>query len=385
MDIHDYLRTLAEQQGSDLFFSVGAPVTLKREGEFVRLNETQVLEKGQVKTLAYALMSAKQIEEFETQLEMNLALGIAGVGRFRVNVYWQRGEVTMVVRFISDRIASFAELGLPRVLEKLSLLDRGLILVTGATGCGKSTTLAAMIDYRNRCRSGHIVCIEDPIEFLHHHQCSIVDQREVGLDTHSFKAALHNVLRESPDVIMIGEIRDRETMQHALHYSETGHLVLATLHATNTVQAVERIANLFPEEARTQVLNDISMNMVAIIGQRLANGVKKQRLPVVEMLLRTPYIVNLIARDELHDIKAVMSRGTDDKALQTYDQHLFRLLKAREITLKEALRLADSRNDLMLRAKLEDQAKDNSESVAPAESTSDNAAGFDSDLTEDFR
>lgn len=389
MDINDYLRRLAELKGSDLFLSVGAPATAKCEGAYVRL-DAEPLAKGAVKLMAYELMSERQAEEFERDLEMNLAVGIAGVGRFRANVYLQRGEVAMVVRYINDQIPSFAELGLPPVLEKLVMLDRGLILVTGSTGSGKSTTLAAMLDFRNANRAGHIVCIEDPIEFLHHHKESIIDQREVGLDTHSFTDALHNVLREAPNVIMIGEIRDHDTMQHALHYSETGHLVLATMHATNTVQAVERMANMFPEEARQQVLGDISTNLAAIIGQRLATGIHKSRLPVVEILVRTPYIVNLIARGETHEIRAAMIRATDDNALQTYDQHLFQLVTEKAITLKEAVRLADSRNDLVLRAKMEASSAPAAKPMpvqAPREALAEAAqsTSFDADLTDDFR
>ncbi len=397
MGINDYLRRLADLKGSDLFLSVGAPPTAKCDGSYVRLG-SEPLGKGAVKVMAYELMSERQVHEFERDLEMNLAVGIAGTGRFRANVYLQRGEVAMVVRYINDQIPSFADLGLPAVLEKLVMLDRGLILVTGSTGSGKSTTLAAMLDYRNTNRAGHIVCIEDPIEFLHHHKESIIDQREVGLDTHSFKDALHNVLREAPNVIMIGEIRDRETMQHALHYSETGHLVLATMHATNTVQAVDRMANMFPEDARQQLLADISMNLAAIIGQRLAKGIDKPRLPVVEVLIRTPYIVNLIARGEIQDIRDAMTRATDDKALQTYDQHLFQLVTEKAITLKEAVRLADSRNDLILRTRMETSGTATAAAkpaptanLAPAQAKRAESAesvpstSFDSDLTDDFR
>ena len=368
MDVNDYLHRLAELKGSDLFLSVGAPATIKREGAFVKLGD-EPLAKGAVKSMAYALMSAKQISEFERDLEMNLAVGLQGVGRFRANVYVQRGEVAMVIRYINHVIPNFNDLGLPPVLGKLVMLDRGLILVTGSTGSGKSTTLASMLDYRNSNRAGHIVCIEDPIEFLHQHKESIIDQREVGLDTHSFADALHNVLREAPNVIMIGEIRDRATMQHALHYSETGHLVLATMHATNTVQAVDRMANMFPEDSRQQVLGDIAANLAAIIGQRLATGINKPRLPVVEVMVRT--------------------RATDDNTLQTFDQHLFQLISEKAITLKEALRLADSRNDLMLRAKMETSSAPAAPAARPLSSqpqpTEKVVSSFDSDLTDDFK
>lgn len=351
MDVFHYLHALSERDGSDLFFSVGAPVTLKCEGQYQQL-ETLPLSPGSVKQMAYQLLSQKQVAEFERNLEMNLAVGIPNAGRFRVNVYYQRGEVAMVVRHINNKIPRIAELGLPASLEQLVMLDRGLILVVGAAGSGKSTTLASMLDYRAANRPGHIVCIEDPIEFLHTHQQAIIDQREVGLDTHSFSEALRNVLRESPDVIMIGEIRDLETMEHALHYSDTGHLVLATLHATSAAQAVERMVNMFPKEARHQVLGTIAINLAAIIGQRLLPGLQKKRVAAVELLLRTPYIVDLIDRDELDEIKSAMQRSPE-LGLQTFDQHLYQLVQQGSISLDEALKHADSRTDLMLKARLE--------------------------------
>ncbi|MFO7704682.1 MAG: PilT/PilU family type 4a pilus ATPase [Halopseudomonas sp.] len=351
MDVFSFLHAMVEQSGSDLFFSVGAPVNLKRDGVVVALDGA-ALEIGVVKQLAYQLMNQKQIAEFERTLEMNLAIGLPGAGRFRINVFYQRGEVAMVIRHINNLIPGIEELGLPLRLRELVMQDRGLILVVGAAGSGKSTTLASMIDYRNSNQTGHIICIEDPVEFLHHHKRSIVNQREVGLDTTSFSEALRNVLRESPDVIMIGEIRDRETMQHALHYSETGHLVLATLHATNTVQAIERMINLFPKDNRQQLLGDISMNLAAIVGQRLLRGKHQKRLPAVELLLRTPYIVDLIARDELGEIRSAMVRSRE-LGLQTFDQHLFELLEADAISMEEALHQADSRTDLLLKTKLE--------------------------------
>ena len=374
MDVFRYLHILSERSGSDMFFSVGAPVTLKHEGHYYRV-EKDPLEPGSVKLLAYQLMSQKQIAEFERTLEMNLAVGVPNAGRFRLNVYYQRGEVAMVVRHIKHTIPRIAELGLPAELEKLVMLDRGLILVIGAAGSGKSTTLASMLDFRAANRRGHIVGIEDPIEFLHRHQQAIIDQREVGLDTLSFSEALRNVLRESPDVIMIGEIRDLETMQHALHYSDTGHLVLATLHATNTFQAIERMANLFPKETRNQVLGDISMNLAAVIGQRLVPGLQRKRVAAVELLLRTPYIVDLIARDELEEIRAAMNRSAE-QGLQTFDQHLQQLVQNGSISLDEALKHADSRTDLTLRMRLEKgfSYEENEMKVLR-----------DGDLTDDFR
>ena len=351
VDVFPYLQTLYERGGSDLFFSVGAPVHMKLEGISQALQEP-VLKPGEVQQLAYQLMNQKQIMEFERDLEMNLAVSVQNAGRFRVNVYYQRGEASMVIRLIKSSIPDFTSLGLPKLLEKLSMQDRGLILVVGAAGSGKSTTLAAMLDFRNRHKGGHIVCIEDPIEFLHSHQQSIIDQREVGLDTHSFANALRNVLREAPDVIMLGEIRDAPTMQHALHYAETGHLCLATLHATSSSHAIERIVRFFPDEARKQVLADLAQNLLAVIGQRLVPGIQQKRVAAIELMLGTPYIRDLIQRDQLGDLREATARALE-QGLQTFDQHLYHLLESGRISLTEALKFADSRTDLSLKVKLE--------------------------------
>lgn len=351
LDVFLYLQALHERGGSDMFFSVGAPAHLKLEGASQAFDQ-RVLKQGEVQQLAYQLMSQKQIMEFERDLEMNLAVGVQNAGRFRVNVYYQRGQVAMVVRSIKSNIPNFEALGLPRLLEKLSMQDRGLILVVGAAGSGKSTTLAAMLDFRNRHKGGHIVCIEDPIEFLHAHQLSIIDQREIGLDTHSFADALRNVLREAPDVIMLGEIRDAATMQHALHYAETGHLCIATLHATSSSHAIERIVRFFPDDARKQVLADLAQNLLAVVGQRLVPGLQQKRVAAIEMLLGTPYIRDLIQRDQLSDLREATARG-QEQGLQTFDQHLYLLLEAGRITLAEALKFADSRTDLGLKVKLQ--------------------------------
>lgn len=351
LDVFPYLQALYQRAGSDLFFSVGAPVHIKLEGLSQALDQ-RVLQSGEVQQLAYQLMSQKQVIEFERDLEMNLAVSVQNAGRFRVNVYYQRGEVAMVVRLIQSKIPNFEALGLPKVLEKLSLQDRGLVLLVGAAGSGKSTTLAAMLDFRNRHRSGHIVCIEDPIEFLHGHQQSIIDQREIGLDTHSFADALRNVLREAPDVIMLGEIRDAETMQQALHYAETGHLCLATLHATSSSHAIERIVRFFPDEARKQVLADLAQNLLGVIGQRLVPGIAQKRVAAIELMLGTPYIRDLIQRDQLGDLREATARALE-QGLQTFDQHLYRLLESGRIALSEALKFADSRTDLSLKVKLE--------------------------------
>lgn len=351
MRISEWLKTLASEGGSDLYLSTGAPPCAKFQGK-LRPIGSETLKPGEIREIANEIMDPVQRAAFEDELEMNLAMSLPGHGRFRVNIFMQRNEVSIVARNIVAEIPSWQSLRLPPILLDVIMRKRGLVLFVGATGSGKSTSLAAMIDYRNSNSAGHIVTIEDPVEYIHRHKKSIVNQREVGLDTHSFEEALRNVLRETPDVIMIGEIRDRLTMQQALRYSETGHLVLATLHATHTVQAIDRMLNLFPEEARKQLLGDIAGNLQAVIGQRLLPGKQKKRLPAVELLLRTPYIVDLIARGDLHEIKTAISRGRE-LGLQTFDQHLYDLYEQGAISLDEALRNADSRTDLMLRTRLE--------------------------------
>ncbi len=356
-DAYSYLQMLHDQGGSDLFLSVGTAGQIKVEGQTRPVNQ-RVLRPGEVQLMAYQLMTQRQIGDFERDLEMNLAVSVSHTARFRINVYYQRGEVSMVVRLINSKIPSIVDLGLPAQLEKLSMLDRGLILVVGAAGSGKSTTLAAMLDHRNQQKSGHIICIEDPIEFIHQHKLSVIDQREVGLDTHSFSDALRNVLREAPDVIMLGEIRDLDTMQNALHYAETGHLCLATLHATTTTHALERIVRFFPEEARKQVLADLAQNLVAVIGQRLIPALTQRRAVAVELMLATAHIRDLVQRDLLDDLREAIGRA-QEQGLQTFDQHLFELFKAGKISIEEALRNADSRTDLTLRIKLGKQVSSN--------------------------
>lgn len=350
-DVIQYLRLLPERGGSDMFFSVGAPPHLKAEGHSQAADD-RVLQSGEVKTLAWQLMSPAQAQDFERDLEMNLALSVPDVGRFRANIYYQRGEVAMVVRLIKQVIPDVTALGLPSILDKLAMQDRGLLLVIGAAGAGKSTTLASMLDFRNRHRSGHIVCIEDPIEFLHTHKKSIIDQREVGLDTHSYEDALRNVLREAPDVIMLGEIRDAATMQHALHYAETGHLCVATLHGTSCRHAIERITRFFPDEARPQVLADLSQNILALVGQRLVPGTHQRRAVAVELVLGTPHIRGIIQRDELPELKGAVERALES-GMQSFDQSLYKLLEEGRVSVADALKFADSRTDLALKIKLE--------------------------------
>lgn len=356
MDITPYLHLMIERSASDLFLSTGAPINIKIEGA-TRPVDKNSLPPGTVKQLAYSIMTDEQIREFEATMEMNLAISARNMGRFRVNVYRQRGEVAMVVRYIKGTIPTIEDLQLPQILKSLILEPRGLILVVGATGSGKSTTLASMIDHRNSNKTGHIVTIEDPIEFIHRHKMSIVDQREIGIDTLSYSNALKNALREAPDVILVGEVRDREAMQHALTLSETGHLCVTTLHASNAYQALDRIINFFPEAMRPQLLLDLSFNLRAVVSQRLVSSVDGKRLPAVEVLLNSPYVAELIQKGEIDTIKDAMEQSTD-RGMQTFDQSLYTLYTQGKITMKEALDHADSRNNLGLRIRLGEGAKD---------------------------
>ena len=350
MDVLDLLDLMVTEKASDLFFSVGTPVHAKIEG-VTRPLQTDPLTSSEAKQLAYSLMNEKQIAEFEERLELNMAISAAQIGRFRVNVFMQRGEPGMVVRHIKSKIPPVVALGLPVVLERLVMLKRGLILVTGATGSGKSTTLAAMINHRNEEATGHILTIEDPIEFIHEHKRSVVDQREVGIDTLSYEHALKNALRQAPDVIMIGEIRDRLTMQQAIAYAETGHLCLSTLHANNANQAMERIINFFPEDAHRQLLIDLSVNLAGVISMRLVPGLQQTLVPAVEVLLQSPYMSDLIAKGEIAAIKEVIGKSTET-GMCTFDQALYKLYADGQISREEALRNADSKTDLGLRIRL---------------------------------
>lgn len=351
MEISPFLKLMVEKGASDLFFSVGAPVNIKIEG-VTRPLKMPPLQPGEIGAIAHSLMSPKQIAEFETRLELNLALVDEQIGRFRVNLFMQRGETGMVVRHIKSTIPPIAELGLPPVLERLVMLKRGLVLIVGATGSGKSTTLAAMVNHRNRNASGHILTVEEPIEFIHEHQRSVVDQREVGIDTLSYDDALKNAMREAPDVIVIGEIRDRATMQHAIAYSETGHLCLSTLHANNANQAIERAINFFPEDAHRQLLLDLGINLAGVIAQRLVPGLRQKLVPAVEVLLSSAHVADLISKGDIAGIKDAMSHG-NEIGMRTFDQALFELFMEGRISREEALRNADSRTDLSLRIRLQ--------------------------------
>lgn len=341
-----FLTLMVEKGGSDLFFTSGAKINMKIQGSTKSISK-EAIPSGYVMKLMQPILDNSQRKEFETNLELNFGLSIKDVGRFRVNLYRQRGEEAMVIRHNKDVIPTIQDLCLPHLLQNLILESRGLILVVGSTGSGKSTTLASMIDYRNSKMSGHILTIEDPIEFYHDHKKSIINQREVGIDTRCYGNALVNAMREAPDVIMIGEIRDVETMRHAMTYSETGHLCISTLHAKNANQALERIINMFPDQSKKQLLFDLSLDLKAIVSQRLIIGVDGNRVPACEILINTPYIADLIAKGEIEQIKEAMERDTEH-GMQTFDESLRKLVTQNRISREEALKNADSQNNLSL-------------------------------------
>ncbi len=350
MDITPFLEMMAEKDASDIFFTVGSPPCIKIEGVTTHLGEKN-LSANSAQRLAYSLMNAEQIELFKETWEMDVALSLKSLGRFRINIFRQRGDISIVVRYISAKIKSIAELKLPEVLNNLVMETRGLVLIVGSTGSGKSTTLASMIDHRNRNKTGHILTIEDPIEYDHPHQQSIVNQREVGLDTHSYAAALKRAMREAPDVVMIGEIRDRESMHHAVAYADTGHLCLSTLHATNAAQTLKRIVNFFPQQDHQQILMDLSLSLKAVVSQRLVMGLDNKRIPATEIMINTPYIAGLIQKGEISKISEAISHS-NNLSMQSFDQALYQLFIAGKISEEEALNNANSRNNLGLRIRL---------------------------------
>jgi len=350
MDFPALLKVLATQDGSDLYLSTGAPPCAKFNGVLKPLG-TEAFKPGDVALIADGIMDAEQRLDFERELEMNLAFSLSGVGRFRINIFKQRNEVSIVARNIKLDIPKFEDLHLPPVLLDVVMEKHGLVLFVGATGSGKSTSLAALIDHRNRHASGHIITIEDPVEFIHRHKKSIINQREVGVDTRSFHAALKNTLRQAPDVILIGEIRDRETMEHALAFADTGHLAISTLHANNANQALDRIINFFPEERRAQLLHDLGNNLKAFVSQRLVKTKDGKRRAAVEVMLGTPTIRDLIHRNELTELKGIMEKSTN-LGMQTFDNALYDLAIEGAISEDEALKNADSANNVRLRLKL---------------------------------
>lgn len=351
MDFNDLLKLMVHKNGSDLFITAGMPPCIKIDGRITPVTQTP-LSPAQCREVVLGTMTREVREQFEREREANFALSLTGVGRFRVSAFIQRGQAGMVLRRIETRIPTLEELRLPEILKELVMVKRGLIIVVGGTGTGKSTSLAAMIGYRNRNSTGHIITIEDPIEFIHQHAGCIITQREVGIDTESYEVALKNTLRQAPDVILIGEVRSRETMDYAIAFAETGHLCLMTLHANNANQALDRIINFFPEDRRSQLLLDLSLNLKATIAQQLiprADG--KGRCVAVEVMINTPLIADLIRKGDIHLIKDTMKRSTE-QGMKTFDQALFELYKAGEITQEDALRYADSANEVRLMIKL---------------------------------
>jgi twitching motility protein PilU len=352
--INDLLRLMVSRTGSDLFITADFPPAIKIDGKVVKVSP-QPLNGAHTLALARAIMNDKQAAEFERTKECNFAISPPSIGRFRVSAFVQQGKVGMVMRTIPAVLPTIDTLGLPQVLKDVVLSKRGLCILVGATGSGKSTSLAAMVDWRNEHTYGHIITIEDPVEFVHAHKNCVITQREVGLDTDSWDAALKNTLRQAPDVILMGEIRDRETMEHAIQFSETGHLCLATLHANSSNQALDRIINFFPEERRPQLLMDLSLNLRALISQRLVpRQDNKGRHAAVEIMLNSPLISDLIFKGEVAEIKEIMKKSTQ-MGMQTFDQSLFNAFEAHLITLEDALRNADSLNDLRLQIKLNSQ------------------------------
>lgn len=350
MVLKDYLRILATRDGSDLYLTADAPPAAKFQGSLKPLARER-LTPEEVHAMAYELMDVEQRKQFEHKPEMNLAISEEGIGRFRVNIFKQRHKVAMVIRNIKTEIPDANKIGLPDVLKNVIMEKRGLILFVGGTGSGKSTSLAALIDYRNRNSDGHIITIEDPIEYVHPHRKSIISQREVGVDTDSYEDALKNTLRQAPDVILIGEIRTRETMEHALAFAETGHLCLSTLHANSANQALDRIINFFPEERHHQLLQDLSLNLKAFISQRLIPTIEGKRTAAIEILLGTPIVRDLIMKGDVGAIKEIMEKS-EQQGMQTFDGHLYRLFREKKISLEEALRNADSASNLKLRINL---------------------------------
>ncbi len=350
MDIKLLLRLMAEKNASDLFFSTGAPPHMKIEGVSTPMGQGP-MPPGAIKDIAYGLMDAKQIEEFEEEWEQNFAISVGDIGRFRVNVFLQRGEVGMVMRHIKSDIPNFEDLNLPKAVASLVMERSGLVLVCGPTGSGKSTTLAAMIDYRNRRDTSHILTIEDPIEFLHEHKLSIIDQREIGVDTKNFHNALKNAMREAPDVILIGEIRDEESMQYALSYAQTGHLCLATIHGNNAKQVLERIRNMIPSEQRASVMKELSSVLKGLVSQRLVMSQQGKRVAALEIVMKAPDIREIIQKGNLEELKKAIEKHHMD-GMMSFDQSLFKLYKDGVISREDALKFAESRTDLNLQMRL---------------------------------
>jgi twitching motility protein PilU len=351
--LYGLLSKMQEQGGSDLFITAGAPPSMRLHGKITPITDKN-LTPQQTMALSVSVMEDKEQTEFQSTRECNFAISVPDVARFRVNAFVQRGSAGMVIRIIGFEVPSFEKLNLPEVLKDVAMTTRGLVIFVGGTGSGKSTSLAALIDYRNENSKGHIITIEDPVEFVHKHKGCLVTQREVGTDTETFEIALKNTLRQAPDVILIGEIRDEHTMEHAIAFAETGHLCLATLHANNTNQAMDRIINFFPEERRNQLLLDLSLNLKAVISQRLlATPGGDGRRAAVEILLNTPLMGELIKKGEIHEMKELVKKSRE-QGMITFDEAIFELIKSGQVTMEEGMRNADSVNDLRLRIKLDE-------------------------------
>jgi len=350
--MRDLLKLMVEKRGSDLFITVGFPPAIKIDGKVTPVSKTKLTAEN-TKSMVYAIMNDKQLKEYEATKECNFAVSPAGIGRFRANAFVQQSYCGLVMRTIETDVPTIDKLGLPEVLKDIVMTKNGLVIMVGGTGSGKSTSLAAMIDYRNQNSYGHIITIEDPIEYVHPHKNCIIMQREVGVDTDDWDVALKNTLRQAPDVILLGEIRDRETMEFGIAFAETGHLAMATLHANSANQALDRIINFFPEERRMQLLMDLSLNLKAVISQRLMKTRDGEgRCAAIEVMLNSPLIQDLILKGEVHEIKEIMSKS-NELGMKTFDQALFDLYEADKITYEDALRNADSMNELRLRIKLE--------------------------------
>ena len=364
--INDLLKLMISRNGSDLFITADFPPAIKVDGKVTKVSP-QPLTSVHTLALARSIMNDKQVAEFERTKESNFAISPPGIGRFRVNAFVQQGRIGMVLRVIPSTLPTIDSLGVPQILKEVTMTKRGLCIMVGATGSGKSTTLAAMVDWRNENSYGHIITVEDPVEFVHAHKNCVVTQREVGLDTESWEAALKNTLRQAPDVILMGEIRDRETMEHAVAFAETGHLCLATLHANSANQALDRIINFFPEERRSQLLLDLSLNLRGMISQRLViREDQKGRAAALEVMLNSPLISDLIADGNVVEIKEIMKKSTN-LGMQTFDQALFELFESHTISYDDALRNADSVNDLRLQIKLHSKRAHNPDLAAGTE------------------
>jgi twitching motility protein PilU len=358
--LHSLLMKMQQEGGSDLFVTAGAPPSMRLHGKITPITDKK-LSPQQTMALALSVMEDKEQSEFQETRECNFAISVPDVARFRVNAFVQRGSAGMVIRIIGFEVPSMEKLNLPEVLKDVAMTTRGLVIFVGGTGSGKSTSLAALIDYRNKNSQGHIITIEDPVEFVHQHKGCLVTQREVGTDTDSFDIALKNTLRQAPDVILLGEIRDEHTMEHAIAFAETGHLCLATLHANNTNQAMDRIINFFPEERRNQLLLDLSLNLKAVISQRLlATPSGDGRRAAIEILLNSPLMSELIKKGEIHEMKELVKKSTE-QGMKTFDEAIYELITAGEVTMEEGMRNADSVNDLRLRIKLGESGSNSSD------------------------